>query len=267
MGTPDTIEAEVVACAGHRLVQALRSGVRSGFRAAVDLVLPPTCLSCRKPVGAAGGLCPACWTGMGFIERPYCERLGTPFESDDGIAMVSPAAIADPPAYDRARAAARFGDIARDLVHLLKYSDRLDLVAPLGGWMARAGQELCADADELVPVPLHWSRLWQRRFNQSAMLAREISARTNVPVADDVLVRTRATAPQVGLARKERARNVQGAFAVEKSARIRVKGRKLIVIDDVLTSGATADACARVLRRAGAARVDVLVLARVVNFD
>jgi ComF family protein len=152
-------------------------------------------------------------------------------------------------------------------VHLLKYSDRLDLVAPLGGWMARAGQELCADADELVPVPLHWSRLWQRRFNQSAMLAREISARTNVPVADDVLVRTRATAPQVGLARKERARNVQGAFAVEKSARIRVKGRKLIVIDDVLTSGATADACARVLRRAGAARVDVLVLARVVNFD
>ena len=185
----------------------------------------------------------------------------------DGDATVSPAAIADPPAYDQARAAARFGDVARDLVHLLKYGDRLDLAAPLGGWMARAGRELLADADELVPVPLHWSRLWQRRFNQSAMLARAISARANAPVADDVLVRTRATPPQVGPARKERARNVQGAFAVEKSARIRVKGRNLIVIDDVLTSGATADACARVLRRAGAARVDVLVLARVVNFD
>jgi ComF family protein len=152
-------------------------------------------------------------------------------------------------------------------VHLLKYGDRLDLAGPLGGWMARAGRELLDDADALVPVPLHWSRLWQRRFNQSAMLARVISARTKVPVADDILVRTRATPPQVGLARKERARNVQGAFAVEKSARIQVKGRKLIVTDDVLTSGATADACARVLRRAGAARVDVLVLARVVNFE
>ena len=261
---PDSIED---AAESGRFARTLHAGMRTGLRAAVDLVLPPTCLSCRKPVGAAGGLCPACWTGMGFIERPYCERLGTPFVSDDGDATVSPAAIADPPAYDRARAAARFGDIARDLVHFLKYGDRLDLAAPLGGWMARAGRELLSDADELVPVPLHWSRLWQRRFNQSAMLARAISVRANVPVADDILVRTRATRPQVGLARKERARNVQGAFSVEKSARVRVRGRKLIVIDDVLTSGATADACARVLRRAGAARVDVLVLARVVNFD
>lgn len=264
MGMPETIEE---AADSGRFARTLSVGVRTGLRAAIDLVLPPTCLSCRKPVGAAGGLCPSCWSGLGFIERPYCDRLGTPFASDDGDATISPAAIADPPAYDRARAAARFGDVARDLVHLLKYGDRLDLAAPLGGWMARAGRELLADADELVPVPLHWSRLWQRRFNRSAMLARAISARANVPVADDVLLRTRATPPQVGLARKERARNVQGAFAVEKSARIRVKGRNLIVVDEVLTSGATADACARVLRRAGAARVDVLVLARVVNFD
>lgn len=204
---------------------------------------------------------------MGFIERPYCERLGTPFVSDGGDGLLSPSAIAEPPAYDRARAAARFGDVARDLVHLLKYGDRLDLVRPLGGWMARAGSELLADADALVPVPLHWSRLFQRRFNQSAALAREISRLSSVPVLDDVLTRTRATPPQVGLARKERSQNVQGAFAVERSARSGVKGKKLIVIDDVLTSGATADACARVLRRAGAARIDVLVLARVVNFD
>jgi ComF family protein len=220
--------------------------LRAGVRTAIDLVLPPTCLSCRNPVATAGGLCSACWGGHGLHRAPLlrparCDRLGTPFVSDDGDATLSPAAIADPPAYDRARAAAH--------------------------WMARAGRELLTDADALVPVPLHWSRLWQRRFNQSAMLARAISARTNVPVADDILVRTRATAPQVGLARKERARNVQGAFAVENPARIRVKGRKLIVIDDVLTSGATVDACARVLRRAGATRVDVLVLARVVNFD
>jgi ComF family protein len=241
--------------------------LRAALRAAGDLVLPPTCLACRKPVGEPGGLCPSCWNGMGFIERPYCEKLGTPFVSDSGEGLLSPAAIADPPAYDRARAAARFGDVARELVHLLKYGDRLDLVRPLGGWMARAGRELLADADALLPVPLHWSRLFQRRFNQSAMLARQISRRSGVPVIDDVLARTRATPPQVGLARKERAQNVQGAFAVDPAARIRVKGKQLIVIDDVLTSGATADACARVLRRAGAARVDVLVLARVVNFD
>jgi ComF family protein len=262
MGTPETIEN-----AGGGVGRSWSASLIGGVRAAVDLVLPPTCLSCRKPVGAAGGLCASCWTGMGFIERPYCDKLGTPFVSDDGDAMLSPAAIADPPAYDRARAAARFGDVARDLVHLLKYGDRLDLAAPLGGWMARAGREFLSDADALVPVPLHWSRLWQRRFNQSAMLARAVAGLAKVPVADDMLARTRATPPQVGLARKERAQNVQGAFAVEKSARIQVKGRKLILIDDVLTSGATVDACARVLRRAGAARVDVLVLARVVNFE
>jgi ComF family protein len=204
---------------------------------------------------------------MGFIERPYCEKLGTPFVSEAGDGLLSPAAIAEPPAYDRARAAARFSDVARDLVHLLKYGDRLDLAAPLGGWMTRAGSELLADADAILPVPLHWSRLFQRRYNQSAVLAREVSRLVKVPVEDDILLRTRATRPQVGLPRKERAQNVQGAFAVATGARIRVKGKKLVVVDDVLTSGATAEACARVLRRAGAARVDMLVLARVVNFE
>ncbi len=205
---------------------------------------------------------------MGFIERPYCERLGTPFPNDTGgRPLLSPAAIAEPPAFERARAAARYSDVARDLVHLLKYGDRLDLARPLGSWMARAGAELLADADALVPVPLHWMRLWQRRFNQSAMLARAVSALSGVPVSDHILARAKATVPQVGLARSERARNVQGAFTVPKAARIDVKGRKLVVIDDVLTSGATVSACANVLRRAGASRVDVLVLARVVGYE
>jgi ComF family protein len=244
-----------------------RQFLRSAARTAVDLVLPPTCLACRKPVGVAGGLCSSCWVEIGFIERPYCERLGTPFPHDSGAPLLSPAAIAAPPAFERARAAARYSDVARELVHLLKYGDRLDLAGPLGRWMARAGTELLADADALVPVPLHWSRLWQRRFNQSAMLARAVSPIARVPVADHILARTRATTPQVGLARGERARNVQGAFTVPKAARIDVKGRKLVVIDDVLTSGATADACASVLRRAGALRVDVLVFARVVGYE
>jgi ComF family protein len=254
---------------GERIAaqRSLLRAARSVVAAAADLFLPPTCLACRKPVSTSGTLCAACWTGMAFIERPYCERLGTPFASEAGDALLSPAAIADPPAYDRARAAARYGDVARELVHLLKYGDRLDLARPLGRWMARAGAELLHDADALVPVPLHWTRLVQRRFNQSAQLAQAISRVSGVRVLDHALLRTRATRPQIGLARKERARNVQGAFAVAEAARIDVKGRKLIVIDDVVTSGATVDICARVLRRAGAARVDVLALARVVNFD
>lgn len=237
----------------------------AGGRALAQTVLPPTCLACRKPAGARGGLCAKCWQGAGFIERPYCERLGTPFSYDSGGPLISPSAFADPPAFDRARAAMRFSDIARDLVHLLKYGDRLDLVNPFAAWMSRAGSELLGETDALIPVPLHWTRLFQRRFNQSAELARAISRQTKTLVLDDVLMRVRATPPQVGLPRDERAKNVHGAFAVEKAMRAKVKGRRIVLVDDVLTTGATANACARVLRRAGATRIDVLTLARVVD--
>lgn len=237
----------------------------AGGRALVQTVLPPTCLACRKPAGTSGGLCPQCWQGAGFIERPYCERLGTPFAYDSGGPLISPSAFSDPPAFDRARAAMRFSDVARDLVHLLKYGDRLDLVKPFASWMSRAGDELLRDADALIPVPLHWTRLFQRRFNQSAELARAISRQRSVPVIDNVLTRIRATPPQVGLARDERAKNMHGAFSIEKSLRGEIKGKRIVLVDDVLTTGATANACARILRRAGASRVDVLTLARVVD--
>ena len=245
-----------------RAIARLAAG---GGRALVHTILPPTCLACRKPSGATGGLCAKCWQGAGFIERPYCERLGTPFPFDSGASLISPAAFAEPPAYDRARAAMRFGDVARDLVHLLKYGDRLDLIKPFGNWMTRSGAELLAEADALIPVPLHWTRLFQRRFNQSAELARAISRQTKVPVIDDALIRVRATPPQVGLARDERAKNVHGAFSVEAGAKPKLRKLRIVLIDDVLTTGATANACARMLRRAGASHIDVLTLARVVD--
>src|ERR1700719_1286644 len=225
--------------------------------------------SCRRLVSPAGrrwareaGFAPDAGTAPGSIERPYGERLGTPFPSDYGGALIPPARVAEPPAYARARAVARYGDVVRDLTHLLKYGDRLDLVPALGRWMTRAGAELLADADALVPVPLHWTRLWQRRFNQSSVLAHAVSKLSGVPAVDHLLARARATPPQFGLARKERARNVQGAFEVPRASRIEVKGKKLVLVDDILTTGATADACTKALLRAGAARVDVLVLAR-----
>src|SRR6185312_9727382 len=181
-----------------------RAFFRAG-RVIADTILPPTCLACRVPIAGGGGLCPKCWTGAGFIERPFCERLATPFPADHGGDLISPAALADPPAYARARAAARYSDVVRDLIHMMKYGDRMDLVHALGRWMARSGSELLPDADALVPVPLHWRRLWQRRFNQSAALAHAISKLSKVPVMDEVLLRARATQPQFGLPRERRA--------------------------------------------------------------
>jgi ComF family protein len=174
-------------------------------------------------------------------------------------------AIADPPAYQRARAAVRYDDVARTLVHALKYHDRTDLAPAMGRWMARAGEELLGEADVLVPVPLHWRRGWSRRYNQSGALACVIERQTGVPVVRDALRRIRPTQQQIGLSRSQRATNVQGAFKVSQELAHKVQGRRVVLVDDVLTSGATTDACARALLRARAAQVDVLVFARVVD--
>jgi ComF family protein len=249
---------------GARLAQ-LRGMLASTFHFALDVALPPLCPSCREPLGDGVGLCAQCWAKLSLIEPPYCARLGIPFNYDAGPDLLSMEAIADPPAYDRARAAVRYDDVARALVHAYKYGDRLDLAPMIGQWMARAGRELLADADALIPVPLHWRRLWARRFNQSAALAAEISAMSGVPVLHNALKRARATVQQVGLSKAQRAENVQGAFQVPADAKAALAGQRVILIDDVLTSGATVDTCARALLRAGAGSVDVLVFARVVG--
>jgi ComF family protein len=234
------------------------------LRATLDLALPRLCAACRAPVEGQG-LCPACWSKLSFISRPYCERLGIPFVYDPGPGILSMEAIADPPVYNRARAAVRFDEISRALVHALKYGDRLDLAPMMGRWLSHAGRELLAEADALVPVPLHWRRNWARRFNQSAMLAAAVSAASGVQIAAGALKRVKSTAQQVGLTRSERAANIQGAFRVPPEAKAAVAGRRLVLVDDVLTSGATVEGCARALLRARAANVDVLVFARVAD--
>jgi ComF family protein len=237
---------------------------RAALRIALDTALPPLCASCRAPLADTGGLCPDCWTKVSFLAPPWCDRLGLPFPYDPGPGVLSMEAIADPPAYGRARAAVRFDDVARGLVHHLKYGDRLDLATTMGGWMARAGRELIDQADALVPVPLHWRRLWGRRFNQAAVLAHAIAVTRPLPVLCEVLKRSRPTPQQVGLSRSERAGNVQGAFVVTNDGKAAIAGKRILLIDDVLTSGATVEACARSLLRSGAGNVDVLVFARVV---
>lgn len=238
---------------------------RSGVARAADLLLPPLCLSCRSAVEGHGGLCAECWSGINFIEAPVCDRLGVPLPYATGGTVVSGAALADPPLYDRARAVARYDDVMRDLVHGLKYRDRQEGMALFGRWLARAGTALFADRAVLVPVPLYRARLWSRRFNQSAMLASSVSAETGLASNPFCLARTRRTASQVGLSAEQRRRNVAGAFEVPENRRGDVEGRVVILVDDVITTGATANACARILKRAGAQRVDVLALARVVD--
>lgn len=242
----------------------LRQGLRRAAAAAVGLIYPPTCVGCGAATGAPHALCATCWSGLRLIERPYCERLGTPFALDLGVgSLLSPGAIADPPAYGRARAVAIYEGTARDLVHRLKYNDRLDLGRTMARMMTASGRDLLDRADLLVPVPLHGLRLWRRRFNQADLLAREVGRLSGKPCDVHALARVKATRPQVGLTRHQRADNLQGAFRVPDRARPRISGRSLLVIDDVTTTGATGNAVARALLRAGAASVDLLTFATV----
>ncbi|NLH80790.1 MAG: ComF family protein [Phyllobacteriaceae bacterium] len=229
----------------------------------LDLVLPPVCSACRRPVERAHALCGPCWAALRPIERPYCERLGIPFGYDIGEGALSAEAIASPPVFDRARAAVLFEGPARDLVHALKYADRTEVARLIGRMTARAGGEILADADLLVPMPLHRHRLWRRKFNQAALIADEVGRIAGVAVAVDALARIRPTRPQVGLGEHERVANVRGAFRVPASRRSAVEGKKVVLVDDVLTTGASAAAATRALLRAGAARIDVLTFARV----
>ena len=179
--------------------------------------------------------------------------------------MICPACTARAPAYDKARAAFVYNEATRPLVLGLKHAGRTDALAAYGRWMARAGAGLLGDADGLVPVPLHGARLRRRRFNQSLLLARALSHACGVPVEPHVLARVRNTETQGGLSAKGRARNVAGAFAVREGRAGWVAGKRLVVVDDVHTTGATLSACARALKRAGAVNVNAVTLARVVK--
>src|ERR1700733_10769431 len=245
-------------------LEACRGAWSHAARLALDIALPTLCVACREPVHGEG-VCATCWAKLSFIAPPFCPRLSLPFIYDPGPELLSMEAIANPPAYARARAAVRYDDVARTLVHALKYQDRTDLAPAMGRWMARAGQQLLGEADVLVPVPLHWKRSWSRRYNQSGALARVIARQSGVKLTTEALRGVRSTQQQIGLSRTERASNVQGAFKVAADRKADIAGRRVILIDDVLTSGATAGACAQALLRAKATQVDVLVFARVVD--
>ena len=207
---------------------------------------------------------PVCWSGITFLDGPACECCGLPFAFDPGPGTRCGACLSQPPAFDRARAIFAYDEKSRGPILALKHADRLDLVPGFAQWLARSGQALLAETDLIVPVPLHRLRLWRRRYNQAAELARRLAARSGKAVAPDALARIRPTESQGAMASAgARRRNVRGAFRVPDPTR--VAGRNVLLVDDVFTTGATVDACAKALKRAGAAKVQVLALARVVK--
>jgi ComF family protein len=230
----------------------------------LDILFPPLCIGCGEPLGAGRGFCPACWSGITFLDGPACDCCGLPFAFDPGPGTRCGACLSQPPAFDRARAIFAYDEKSKGPILALKHADRLDLVPGFAQWLARSGQAFLRDADLLVPVPLHRLRLWQRRYNQAAELARQLAALSGKVVETNVLARSRPTQSQGAMVSvRARRRNVLGAFRVLATAQ--VKGRNILLVDDVLTTGATVEACARALKRAGAARVQVLALARVVK--
>lgn len=233
------------------------------FRVAIDFALPPRCPACGLIVSGEGAFCSTCWSRLEFLAGPACAACGVPLVQDLGADVRCAACLAEPPPHDGVRAAVAYGPVARAVVLKLKHGGRIGMARVIGRYLARLA--IVEPQALLVPVPLHRWRIWRRGFNQSALLAREIARRTGLDLRIDLIERRKRTPMLGGLGRAARARALRGAFSVPSDRRSALTGRTVLLVDDVYTSGATAGACARVLKRAGAARVIVLCWARVLQ--
>jgi ComF family protein len=243
-------------------------GISYSANACINFLVPPRCVNCNRLSAVQDAICANCWVQLRFIERPYCEIMGTPFSVDLGEGTLSTEAMANPPPFSRLRSAVLYNDIARNLISRFKFSDRNDLAPFIANVMARAGSELIGDADIIIPLPLHRRRLHSRRFNQSAELARIISAKSetgnrHVPCDPMALSRVRNTRQQIGLTRQSRQQNVSGAFLVPTHMRPRLAGKRILLVDDIYTSGASVKSATKALLRGGAKAVDILTFAKV----
>jgi ComF family protein len=252
---------------GRPWLGSVREGLGQLGLAVLDQIYPPACAACAAPLGEGQGLCATCFTQLRPIGMPLCPVLGLPFDADPGDGALSAEAIADPPPFRRARAALVYGELAGTLVSRLKYGDRPELASFCGRLMAAAGRDFWDDRPVLVPVPLHPSRLRFRRYNQSLLLARPIGDIIGLDVDPHLVKRRKNTRQQVGLTGDSRLRNVQGAFETHPRFLERLRGRPVVIVDDVYTTGATVKAVTRALKKGGAEAIDVLTFARVVIGD
>ncbi|WP_455475803.1 ComF family protein [Bartonella sp. B17] len=228
----------------------------------ITILYPPVCLGCKKIVSAYGTVCSECWKDLQFITKPYCPVMGIPFICDMGDGFLSGEAIQSSPPFSRARSAIVHKGVAKIFVTRLKYGDHVELAPFMANWMLFAGREIIDDCDVIIPIPLHFRRFWERRYNQSAELARYIATTQKKIFKPSWLVRRRYTRPQVSLSAKERKLNMLNAFEVPCKVKKYLEGCSILLIDDVFTTGATVTAAAVTLKRAGARQVDVLTFSR-----
>jgi ComF family protein len=235
------------------------------LKAALDFVFPPQCLHCDGHVPEHGTLCVACWQAVRFISDPVCACCGLPFPHDFGAEALCGDCLKERPQFSRARSVFCYDEHGKSLVLNLKYHDQLQMAPTLGTWLAKAGRDLVTASDVIVPVPLYYWRFVSRRYNQSALLSRVVSDASGVPWCGDALVRTRKTQPQAGLTRAQRLDNVRSAFRANPKHAPSLKGKTVLLVDDVMTTGATIAQCAHALIKGGAMSVNVLTLARTVD--
>ena len=251
--------------------------VRAVAAMGINAILPPRCGGCGEVTDTTHAVCADCWAGLRFITAPQCACCGYPFELDDSANIADGrdekghvlcgGCLQKKPAFDRARAALVYDDRSREYLLRFKHADRGDLTPLLARWMYQAGHGIWHEADLIVPVPLHRQRLLKRRYNQSGLLAAKLSSMTGLPWDGLVLRRERNTRSLGGLGPSSRKREVGGAFVVntKRAAKCNLAGARVVLIDDVLTTGATANACVRALKRSGAMHVSVITVARVVR--
>lgn len=234
------------------------------FGVIADTLFPPRCPACAEGVMQQGALCATCWGEMHFIVDPMCRACGLPFEYSVGEGALCGRCMETPPAFTRAISVFRYDDKSRPQILAFKFHDRTQLAPLFGGWLTRTGADFARMCDVIIPVPLHYRRLLARRYNQASLLARILAEKVGKPMLPDTLRRKRATSAQSGLSQKAREDNMRGAFMLPKEKRADVKGKTVLLVDDVMTTGATMNACARVLRDAGAKDIYALTLARTV---
>lgn len=233
-----------------------------GLQAALRLIYPPQCVACGEAVASDFGLCGPCWRDTGFITGTVCDLCGLPLPGDGGVAQCDDCLSIGRP-WEHGRAVFLYRETGRNIVLGLKYADRIDLARPAGDWLYRAAGPILRPDMLVAPVPLHWRRLFTRRYNQSALIAARLAKLAGLAHCPDLLQRIRSTGTQEGRSRVERFGNLSGAIRVHPARANRMKGADILLIDDVMTSGATLAACAEACLAAGAARVSVSVLARV----
>jgi ComF family protein len=231
----------------------------------IDFVIPPRCILCQAIIITPGYVCGECWGKLSLISNPYCDQCGFPFEFEVDAHMACGPCLKNPPAYGKARSTLVYDDASKSLILKFKHGDGTYLAPAFTDWMFQAGAELFTSADFLIPVPLHWQRLIRRRYNQAALLTKGLAHKTKKPALLNALKRIKNTPSQGHLTASEREQNVKNAFTLNPRYTNRLKGKRVLLIDDVLTSGATIKACTKVLLKHEILSVDILTLARTVK--